>query len=240
MIFKPENDPLGTAIFQYFKQGDNTPVLVTSQIVEDEALPPDYFFRDFSEMPLLERIALKKSTGKILDIGAGAGCHSLYLQNKGYDVTALEISPLCCEVITGRGVAKVVNSDIFSFESHKYDTLLLLMNGLGIAATLEKLKKLLIHLQKILNTGASILLDSSDLIYLYMNKKGELLFDINSNKYYGEIEYKLKYKEISGNPFSWLFIDNVLLGEIAGECGYVAKVIEYGPHYDYLAELKLI
>ncbi|MBN1924993.1 MAG: SAM-dependent methyltransferase [Prolixibacteraceae bacterium] len=239
MLYKPEYDPLGFAIFNYYRNKDNTPVLVTSKIVEDEALPPDYFFREYADMPLLERIALKKCRGKILDIGAGAGCHSLFLQNKGYDITSLELSMMCCEVISGRGINKVVNRDIFDFDGDRFDTLLLLMNGVGIAGTLDGLKELLKQLKKLLNPGASILLDSSDLIYLHMNKSGELEFDINSSNYYGEIEYQLKYKEIIGEPFSWLFIDNVLLSEIAEECGFVTKVIEYGPHYDYLAELTM-
>jgi SAM-dependent methyltransferase len=237
MYLKPENDPLGTSILNYFKNRDNTPVRVTSKVVEDEDLPPEYFFREYPEMPLLERIALKKCKGKVLDIGAGAGCHSLFLQNKGMDVTALEMSLLCCNVMKQRGVHNIINRDIFEFGDGKFDTLLLLMNGIGIAGTLEQLKKLLSHLKTILKPGGSIILDSSDLIYLHADKKGEVVFDINANNYYGEIEYQLSYREISGHPFSWLFVDNVFLEEIAKECGYTMKVIEYGPHYDYLAEL---
>jgi SAM-dependent methyltransferase len=240
MIIKPESDPLGQAIYNYSFLNDNTPVNVQSTVVEDEELPPDYFFRKHNDMPRLERIALKRSKGKILDIGAGAGCHSVYLQKAGNDVTALDVSQLCCEVMTKRRIKKVINSDIFSLSGQRFDTLLLLMNGVGIAQNLEGLKKLLEHLKNLIEPGGSILLDSSDLIYLYEEEDGSVLFDINSAKYYGEIEYQIKYKNIRGETFSWLFADNVILFEIAEQAGFKSRVIEYGPHYDYLAELTLM
>ena len=239
MIIEPESDPIGQAIYNYSFFNDNTPITVYSQIVEDEELPPDYFFRSYKEMPLLERLALKRCRGKILDVGAGAGCHSIYLQEKGKDITALEISSLSCEVLKKRGIKKVINSDIHSYSDERFDTILLLMNGVGIAGGLEGLHSLLLQLKKILNPGGIILLDSSDLIYLYQEENGSILFDINANNYYGVIDYQLKYKNVTGETFSWLFADNVILFEIAQQTGYIPKLIEYGPHYDYLAELTV-
>jgi SAM-dependent methyltransferase len=240
MTLKPELDPLGQAIYNYSFYNDNTPVEVQSTVVEDEELPPDYFFRKYNDMPRLERIALKRCSGKILDIGAGAGCHSIYLQKAGKDVTALEISQRCCEVLAKRGIKKLVNNDILSLTNQRFDTLLLLMNGIGIAQNLNGLKNFLVHLKSLLEPGGSIILDSSDLIYLYQEEDGSVLFDINSAKYYGEIEYQIKYKDITGETFSWLFADNVILFEIAEQAGFKSKIIEYGPHYDYLAELTLL
>ena len=239
MIIQPEHDPIGQAVTNYFYKKDNTPITVYSKIVEDEELPPDYFFRGYSEMPKLERIALKKCTGKVLDIGAGAGCHSVYLQKKNVDVTALEVSELCCNIIREQGLEQILNTDILSFQGEKYDTILLLMNGVGIAGTIAGLKDLLWHLKKLLTEDGKILLDSSDLIYLFEQEDGSYLLDINAQSYYGEVDYQLTYKDIKGRPFHWLFADHVILSEIAELCGYKTKVLEYGPHYDYLAELTL-
>jgi hypothetical protein len=240
MILQPKSDPMGQAIYNYAFSNDNTPINVLSQVVEDEELPPDYFFRNFNEMPQLERIALKMSKGKILDIGAGAGCHSVYLQKSGKDVTALEVSQLCCNVLNNRGIKKIINSDILSFSDERFNTLLLLMNGIGISKNISGLRELLTHLKNLLLPNGSILVDSSDLIYLYQEENGSFLIDINAKKYYGEIEYQLKYKNIIGESYSWLFADNVILFEIAEELGYQAKIVDYGPHYDYLAELTLL
>lgn len=240
MIIEPASDPIGNAISNYYNYKDNSPITVASAVVEDEQLPPDYFFRSYNEMPMLERIALKQAKGHILDVGAGAGCHSIYLQKNEKKVTALEVSRLCCKVMKDQGVHEVVNSDILSYSKQKFDTILLLMNGIGIAGTIEGLGKLLIHLKNLLKPDGKILLDSSDLMYLFEQEDGSILFDINAENYYGEIDYLLSYKKIIGQPFSWLFADHVILGEIAEQCGLKTKVIEYGPHYDYLAELTLL
>jgi SAM-dependent methyltransferase len=240
MIIRPETDPLGQAIYNYSFFNDNTPINVLSKVVEDEELPPDYFFRSYNEMPRLERIAIKRCKGKILDIGAGAGCHSVYLQKSGKDVTSLEISKLCCEVLEQRGIKKIINNDILSFSGERFDTILMLMNGIGISKNIAGLKELLFHLKNILQPNGSIIFDSSDLIYLYEEENGSFLLDINAMNYYGEIDYQLKYKDIVGETYSWLFADNVILFEIAENLGYQARIIDYGPHYDYLAELTLL
>lgn len=240
MIIEPAFDPIGIAISNYHFQKDNTPITVTSTVVEDEQMPPEYFFRTYHEMPMLERLALKMSEGKILDIGAGAGCHSIYLQKNNKEVTALDVSKLCCKVMKDLGIKNVVNNDILSFSKQKFDTILLLMNGIGIAGNIDGLGKLLTHLKGLLNKNGKIFLDSSDLMYLFEQEDGSILFDINAPNYYGEIEYLLTYKKTIGQPFSWLFADHVILSEIAEQCGYRTKILEYGPHYDYLAELTIL
>lgn len=240
MIIQNHLDPIGQAITNYYYKQDNSSINVCSQVVEDEELLPDYFFRNHSEMPKLERIALKKSTGRILDVGAGAGCHSIYLQKEHLDVTAVEMSGLCCEIMQEQGIRKVLNADILSYHQDKFDTILLLMNGIGIAGTISGLKVLLRHLKTLLCPKGKILLDSSDLIYLFEQEDGSFLLDINAKNYYGEIDYQLTYKNIKGEPFQWLFADHVILSEIAEFSGFKTKVLEYGPHYDYLAELTLV
>ncbi|HKK80661.1 MAG TPA: methyltransferase domain-containing protein [Prolixibacteraceae bacterium] len=239
MIIKPEHDPLGLSISNYYYNKDNTPVQVFSKVVEEEELPPEYFFRSYASMPKLERIALKKCSGKILDVGAGAGCHSLYLQKNKFNITALEASYLCCDVMSNQKINRVVNSDILSFSNEKFDTILLMMNGIGIAGTLSGLNSLLGHLKTLLNPSGQIILDSSDLIYLFEQEDGTFMVDINANQYYGEIDYLLRYKNVTGKPFSWLFADHVILTDIAEQNGLKTSVIEYGPHYDYLAQLTI-
>jgi len=239
MILLPESDPIGQAVSNFYFQNDNTPIKVFSRVVEDEDMPPEYFFRKYNDMPLLERIALKKCEGKVLDVGACAGCHSVWLQSKKFDVTALEISQLCCNVLKNRGILKVEHSSVLSYHHSKFDTILLLMNGIGIAGSINGLSILLSHLKTLLNKDGKILLDSSDLIYLYEQDDGTFLVDISTENYYGEIDYQLTYKKIKGNFFSWLFADQIILSDIADKIGFNTKILEYGPHYNYLAELTI-
>lgn len=241
MKLLPFNDPIGNAVIAFYTSNDSTSIEIISSAFDRDELQPDYFFRNYDEMPKLEQIALRISEGKILDIGAGAGAHSLFLQEKGFDITALEMSSLCCAVMQKRGVEKVINEDIFSYtNSNKFDTILLLMNGIGIAGTPKGLEQLLKKIKNVLTPSGQILLDSSDLIYLYEQENGSVLFDINAETYYGQIDFLLRYKNIEGEPFNWLYADQVLLSDLASTVGLKTEIIEYGEHYDYLAKLTLL
>lgn len=238
-LLKKQNDPIGQAVWDYANGIDQVSILVGSNIAEDEWLSPAYFFRSYDEMPPQEQEALRRCRGRILDVGAGAGAHSLWLQEKGFDVDALDISPLSCETMKKRGIRNVLHKNIYSLKDQKYDTILLLMNGAGVAQTLSGLEKLLNHLKSLLNPGGKILADSSDLLYLFTDENGETWIDISSENYYGEMEYQLSYKNIKGKPFDWLFVDPDHFCHYAQLCGYTVVECIAGNHFDYLVEIKL-
>ena len=239
-VLKKQYDPIGKAVHDYFHGITGDSILVRTDIAEDETLSPAYFFRTFEQMPVQEQEALKRCKGKILDIGAGAGAHSVWLKQKGLEVVSLDISPLSCETMRERGLDNVFCGDIYAVTDLKFDTILLLMNGAGVAQTLPGLSTLLNHLKSLLNPGGTILADSSDLLYLFTDENGDSWIDIASDTYYGEMEYQLSYKNVKGKKFPWLFVDPETLTEYAEKSGFrvVDKVM--GVHFDYLLELILI
>ena len=202
---------------------------------EEDEMPVKHLFRNLEEMPMLEQKALCLAKGKVLDVGAGAGCHALALQAQSIAVKAIDISPLSCEAMELRGVmdAECINL----FDEHLetgFDTILLLMNGTGIAGKIENLPALFNRLKALLNKGGQILIDSSDIKYIYENEDGS--FDINLNAaYYGEVDYQMVYKDVKGDSFDWLYVDFPLLKSIAESCGLHGELIAEGEHYDYLA-----
>lgn len=232
------NDPFGLAIHDFHKKGKAADIQVNSNYTENESIPVAYFFRDEKDMPDLEKMALKKCRGKILDVGAAAGCHSLYLQKKGYNITALEKSELSVEIMKKRGIVKVVLADIFEYDTKQYDTILLLMNGAGIGGTLSRLKNLLLHLKNLLHEGGQILIDSSDIKYLFEEEDGSVWIDLANDKYYGEMEYDISYKKTNAK-FEWLFIDYEKLREISEALGMQCNLLLNGKNQDYLAQLKV-
>ena len=238
-VIKKNHDPIGHAVLDYLNGIRGESILVTTDIAEDEQLLPSHFFRTFDQMPIQEQEALKRCSGKILDVGAGAGAHSLWLQDHGFEVDAMEISPLLCSAMQQRGVKNILLQDIYFLNDRKYDTILLLMNGAGIAQTLPGLNILLLHLKTLLNPGGKILADSSDLLYLFTDENGEMWVDIASDAYYGEMEYQLKYKSIKGKPFAWLFVDPETFCDYAINSGFTVKDKFIGAHFDYLVELVL-
>ena len=229
-------DPMGSAIYDYWKHGKADVLRVFSPMFEEDEMPVSTLFRHSDEMPAIEQKALQLAKGRILDVGAGSGCHSLALQEMGKDVTAIEISPLSVQTMQERGVKKALLQDFFTLEE-QFDTVLLLMNGAGITGTVERLPLLFRQLDKVLAPDGQVLCDSSDLCYLFEDEDGIIELPDPSEGYYGEVIYQLQYKAIKGKEFPWLYVDADLLRQQAEACGYEMEVIMAGDHYDYLARI---
>lgn len=233
----PNNDPMGAAIRDYQNNGKASRLRVLSSMFDEDEMPVAHLFRTFNQMPRLEQKALSMAKGRVLDIGAGAGCHALVLQERGLEVKAIDISPLSCEVMKERGVKNAECVNLFNPQLQgKYDTLLLLMNGTGIAGKLNRLPMLLNRLKELLAEGGQILIDSSDLKYIYENEDGSMDIDLNA-PYYGEVDYQMQYKNVKGEPFDWLYTDPMLLASISKQCGLNCEIVEEGENYDFLARL---
>ena len=239
-------DPMGRAILDYVKRQGRAAdywktkkadrLRVFSPMFEEDEIPLRTLFRTYETMPKIERKALDMATGKTLDVGAGSGCHSLVLQEKGIDVTAVDISPLSVETMKQRGVKKVFEHDFFTLEGQQYDTILMLMNGIGIVGTLERMPEFFKQLDKVLAPEGQVLCDSSDISYVFEDEDGiiELPDDM---AYYGEQSFQMQYKDTIGEPFPWLYIDADTLRGRAARSGYAVEVIAEGEHYDYLARI---
>lgn len=233
----PNNDPMGAAIRDYQNNGKASRLRVLSSMFDEDEMPVAHLFRTFNQMPRLEQKALSMAKGRVLDIGAGAGCHALVLQERGLEVKAIDISPLSCEVMKERGVKNAECVNLFNPQLQgKYDTLLLLMNGTGIAGKLNRLPMLLNRLKELLAEGGQILIDSSDLKYIYENEDGSMDIDLNA-PYYGEVDYQMQYKNVKGEPFDWLYTDPMLLASISKQCGLNCEIVEEGENYNFLARL---
>ena len=230
-------DPHGTALLLAYESGESHQIEVFSDEIEKELYRTDIFFRSYEEWPELEKIAIQNCKGEVLDIGAGAGAHSLYLQEKGYLVTALEISPGCVEVMKKRGVSNAILGDIYKHRG-KYDTLLLLMNGIGLAEKLKNLPAFLERLKDLLNPGGRILFDSCDLHYLYEDPFNSLEFPLHK-EYYGEVEFQMVFKNQKGNPFWWLYIDEALAQLECEKAGFQFEILGRDDKSQYLTMLRL-
>ena len=224
-------DPMGGAILDYFKTKKASKLRVFSPMFEEDEIPLTTLFRSYKSMPEIERKALDIAKGKVLDVGAGSGCHSLVLQEKNLAVTAIDISPLSVETMKLRGIKNVLEQDFFTLNGQHYDTILMLMNGIGIVGTLERLPEFFKQLDNILAPGGQVLCDSSDISYVF---DGDIPDDIG---YYGEVSYRMQYKDTIGEPFDWLYIDAETLKQVAEANGYTIEVVAEGEHYDYLARI---
>ena len=223
-------DPMGRAIAEYHRTGKAARLRVFSPMFEEDEIPLRTLFRTYQSMPKIEQTALDMAKGKTLDVGAASGCHSLVLQERGVDVTAIDISPLSVKTMKERGVKSVREQDFFMLENEQYDTILMLMNGIGIVGTLARMPEFFRLLDKILAPGGQVLCDSTDISYVFEG-------DMPDMDYYGEQSFQMQYKDTIGEPFPWLYIDADTLKQVAEANGYAAEVIAEGEHYDYLARI---
>ncbi|MGW9687161.1 class I SAM-dependent methyltransferase [Flagellimonas sp. 2504JD1-5] len=233
------DDILGQALLDYHSGNYTEDIKTYSSLDEEDHLPLPYLFRNFDDMPLLEQKALKMANGKVLDVGCGAGNHALYLQNKGFEVTALDQSNGAIAVCRKRGVKSVVQSDFLDFKGVKFDTILLLMNGIGLAGKLSDIDKFLKHLKSLLNPKGQILLDSSDIIYMFDQDEDGGYWIPDNTKYYGDVSFQMEYKGQKSLPFPWLYIDiNTLKNACEGN-NLNCEIVISGEHFDYLAKLSI-
>lgn len=236
---KPTIDVFGKAISAYYHTQDETPILVHSPDFDDDEILIPYLFRDFKEMPELEQTALEHATGKVLDVGCGAGSHALFLQNeKHLKLTAIDISEGALEICELRGVHEVKKIDYFELKDEEFDTILLLMNGTGIIQKLDQIDKFFQHSKSLLSKSGKILIDSSDLSYLFdPDEDGGIWIDPNA-PYYGELEFSISYKGETSPAFNWLYIDATTFANAAERNNFSFEILKKGEHYDYLAILK--
>lgn len=231
-------DLMGRAIWDYYYQENSEDLQTETSISELDDLPVSYLFRDYQEMNALEKKALDSSFGKVLDVGSGAGSHSLYLQNeRKLEVTALDISPKSIEVCKARGVKNAICEDLLQFSEKDFDTILLLMNGTGIFQSLEHIDQYLQKLKSLVAENGQILIDSTDILYMYdQDEEGGVL--VPATGYYGELDYYLHYKGESELPMKWLYLDFDTLENAAIANGFKIQKIEQLED-SYLAQLTL-
>ncbi|MCV2487487.1 class I SAM-dependent methyltransferase [Flavobacterium sp. SH_e] len=233
-------DLFGKAIFDFYTKNSPQDIITETSISEEDEMSVEYLFRNYNEMPKIEQKALQLAKGKILDVGCGAGSHTLSLQNeRNLDVTAIDISEKAIETCLLRGIKNAKAENILDFEGEKFDTILLLMNGTGIFGQLKNCNTYLTKLKSLLNPGGQILIDSSDIIYMFDEDEDGGKWIPSENDYYGELVFNISYKGEKEEPFDWLYLDYNTLQNAAISNGFNCELVLEGDHYDYLAKLSI-
>ena len=242
-------DLFGKAILDFQTNNNPEDLITETSISEADEMSVAYLFRDFNEMPKMEQKALQLAKGKVLDVGCGAGSHSLYLQNeRNLDVTSIDISANAIEACQLRGLKKAkvqdvmtldLDSDLHQNDKNGFDTILLLMNGAGMCGKLKNISKFLLKLKSLLNEGGQILLDSSDIIYMFDEDEDGGKWIPTDVDYYGEVVFDISYKGEKEEPFNWMYIDYNTLQNAAHANGLQCELILEGEHFDYLAKISV-
>jgi len=229
-------DLFGKAILDFQTKNAPEDLVTETNISEADEMSVEYLFRSYKEMPKLEKKALQLAKGKVLDVGCGAGSHSFYLQEKGYHVTSIDISENAIKACQLPGLQNARVQNVLEVENEKFDTIILLMNGTGIFGTLAETSRYLQKLKSLLNSNGQILIDSSDIIYMF-DQEEDSGFMVPTYGYYGELIFTISYKAETDVAFPWLYLDYNTLQNAAHENGLQCELILEGEHFDYLAKL---
>jgi SAM-dependent methyltransferase len=236
----PDMDPYGSALQDFLDGDTSVQIAIRRDDGYDSLVPIAVFFRKEADFSPLENAALDLCRGTVLDIGAGTGCHTLALQRRGLHVTAIDISPQAVAVTTARGAADARRTDVFDLRGERFDTLLMLMHGIGMVETLEGLDRFLRHARTLITPDGRLVFDSLDvrrtddaqhLAYQEANRK--------AGRYFGEIRIQFEYKGKPGPLFGWLHVDPQTLADRAGKAGWRCRVATEQEDGNYLAELTL-
>lgn len=234
-------DLLGKAMLDYIQNNQPENLLTETNISEPDEMNVAYLFRSFNEMPAIEQMALNLSKGKVLDVGCGAGSHTLHLQNQGLNVTAIDVSAGAVATCKLRGIKTVFQRDLLSMPTEeRFDTILLLMNGTGIFGKLRNMDTYLNKLKQLLTPNGQILIDSSDLIYMFDEDDDGGKWIPLYGDYYGELTFKMSYKGETDTPFDWLYLDYNTLQNACIAQNLSCELLLEGNNYDYLARITLI
>jgi len=232
------NDPIGQAILEFSENGFTENITVHSDLCDDDVMPVPYLFRTLDEMPKIEQLALDLCKGDILEVGAGTGCHSKILKHNGFNTLSIDTSKGATDYLSKEGLNSQ-NIPFLNLKGKSFDTILILMNGLGLAGKLENIGTFLTHAKSLLKNGGKIITDSTDIRYLYEDDEGGVWMNLNS-QYPGEMEFQMEYKTHKSEWFPWVYIDFETLEHEAKKIGLKATKQLEDENFHYLTTLEIL
>ncbi|MDW3195328.1 MAG: class I SAM-dependent methyltransferase [Cytophagales bacterium] len=224
--------PFVESLMDYVECDTSYPLILHNTYGEPEEMSVEVFFREQDDLSDIEKMALHSCRGEILDLGAGAGALSLILQDMGKSVTALESDGGCSQLMQALGVKSVIHDDFWK-HTGQYDTVLAMMNGLGLAGTLDRVPKFLEKCLRLLKPDGQLIFDSSDISYLYAGEAEDKAFD-----YYGEVRYRYEYKGQTDDWFDWVYVDQDTLFSICKQLKLNFEILHTDEYQQYLGRIS--
>ena len=224
--------PFSQALIDYAEGNTAHSLILHNSYGEPEEMSIEVFFREAVDLSPLEKLVIESCSGEILDIGAGAGALSVILQQKNQQVTALENDQGCVELMKAMGIQSGVEGDLWHYEA-QYDTVLVMMNGLGLAGKLDRVPGFLKKCMSLLAPSGQLLFDSSDISYLFEDETAK-----KTEGYFGEVQYKYEYRNKSGDWFDWVYVDQNTLKGICSELSLKLEILHTNEYDQYLARVE--
>jgi SAM-dependent methyltransferase len=195
---------------EYFSGTPSCEIIERDDGFIDTGSEPGLYFLDYDQWSPLEKQAIELARGRVLDIGCGAGRHSLYLQQKGFDVTGIDNSPGAIEVCRLRGLKKAIVRpaiEVGKFEPASFDTITMLGNNFGLMGGFEQGREILKDLYRITTADARIIAQSIN-PYKTGNPQHLEYHDLNKKRgrMPGQLKMRVRFGKTIGAWFDYLFV----------------------------------
>ncbi len=239
---KPEEDAAGQVMWAYYHGRDVIEIWERDDgFFTATSTEPKRYFLKYKDWAPHEKRAMKFVKGTVLDIGCGAGRHSLYLQNKGFNVLGIDPSPLAVRVCKLRGVkqTKVLSIEDVTFKSGTFDTILMLGNNFSVFGSFKKARRLLSKLHRMTSRRALIIAETRDpyktdhpgyLEYYEQNK--------TKNRMSGQLRGRVRFEKFVSKWFDWLMVSKDEMKEILNGTKWTVQKFIDSEDAQYVAIIK--
>ncbi|MBU4501521.1 MAG: class I SAM-dependent methyltransferase [Nanoarchaeota archaeon] len=235
-------DAYGQEVWAFFQDKESYEIVERNDGFIDLSEGAPAYFAEYKDWPKIQKQGIKFAKGKILDIGSGAGRITLYLQKKGFDVVAIDNSPLAIKVCKKRGVknAKVLSIEkIGTFKPDTFDTVIMLGNNFGLFGSFKKAKSLLKEFYRITSPNATIIAESNDPyktdnpIHLGYHK-----FNKKRGRMPGQLRIRIRFEKCVGRWFDYLLVSKTEMKKILEGTGWKIKKFINSKKSSYIAIIK--
>jgi len=239
---KPEEDAFGQEIWACYK-GEEAFEIVERDDGYFNASPkgPGLYFLEYEDWDPIDRKSMEYVKGRVLDIGCGAGRHSLYLQKMGLSVLGIDSSPLAIEVCKLRGLkqARVMPIEELNFKPNSFDTVIMLGSNFGLFGSFEKAKRILKKLHKMTSENGLIIASTRDTYktdiadHLEYHKRNK-----EKGRMPGQLKVRIRFRKCVGKWFDYLIVSKKEMEEILKGTGWKIKEFIDSDDSAYIAAIE--
>ncbi len=219
-------DAYGQEIYSYFQGKESVEIVERSDGYINFSSGTRMYFSEYKDWDKNEKEAIKYAKDRVLDIGCGAGRHSLYLQKRGLDVLGIDNSPLAVKVSKLRGLkrAKVIPITQINFRPDSFDAILMMGNNFGLFGSFRRAKWLLKKLYRMTSDDAVIIAQANDVYgttapeHLEYHKQNRKLGRMS-----GQLRIRIRFKKFVGKWFDYLLVSKDEMKNILKDTGWEIK-----------------
>ena len=221
---KENEDAYGQELFNFYINNEGAEIVERDDGFIEGTTNLSLYFAPYEQWPTHQQEAMQFAHGRVLDIGAGAGRHSLHLQNQGLEVTAVDNSPKAVELCRLRGVndARLLPITKISRHIEPFDTIIMMGNNFGLFGNAQRAKRLLRRFHNLTFEGGTLIAETND---PYQTEDPDHLeyheFNRQRGRMPGQLRLRVRYRKYKTPWMDYLIVSKDEMKEIVSDTGWI-------------------